>query len=435
MNTTVGKFFVQNFGCRATQADGAALESSLVERGLSQAGERACADLVVLNTCTVTVSADDDVRQTIRRVHRENPAARILVTGCYAQRAPQELAVLPGVQWVVGNSHKHAIPDLITLTPPAAPYHGNVHVGDIFAQQSFLSAPVEDASGDRTRPNLKIQDGCNNRCSFCIIPFVRGRSRGMAADDVVAQVRRLALRYREAVLTGINLGRWGREPGSTLRLAGLVRRLLGETAIDRLRLSSVEPMDVSDELLELMASSARIAQHVHAPLQSGSDRILRRMHRKYRPRHYADRILKARRLMPDAAIGADVMVGFPGETEADFEDSRQFIEQLPFTYLHVFTYSERPGTPAAEDPLTVPMVVRKERNRVLRELADTKNRQFRQCMVGKTLSAVTLHEPGAAITGNYLKVTLASLRDANLIAELQIGGLTDGGLREAEPRP
>jgi threonylcarbamoyladenosine tRNA methylthiotransferase MtaB len=375
------------------------------------------------------------VRQTIRRVHRENPAARILVTGCYAQRAPQELAVLPGVQWVVGNSHKHAIPDLITLTPPAAPYHGNVHVGDIFAQQSFLSAPVEDASGDRTRPNLKIQDGCNNRCSFCIIPFVRGRSRGMAADDVVAQVRRLALRYREAVLTGINLGRWGREPGSTLRLAGLVRRLLGETAIDRLRLSSVEPMDVSDELLELMASSARIAQHVHAPLQSGSDRILRRMHRKYRPRHYADRILKARRLMPDAAIGADVMVGFPGETEADFEDSRQFIEQLPFTYLHVFTYSERPGTPAAEDPLTVPMVVRKERNRVLRELADTKNRQFRQCMVGKTLSAVTLHEPGAAITGNYLKVTLASLRDANLIAELQIGGLTDGGLREAEPRP
>jgi threonylcarbamoyladenosine tRNA methylthiotransferase MtaB len=335
------------------------------------------------------------------------------VTGCYAQRAPQELAVLPGVQWVVGNSHKHAIPDLITLTPPAAPYHGNVHVGDIFAQQSFLSAPVEDASGDRTRPNLKIQDGCNNRCSFCIIPFVRGRSRGMAADDVVAQVRRLALRYREAVLTGINLGRWGREPGSTLRLAGLVRRLLGETAIDRLRLSSVEPMDVSDELLELMASSARIAQHVHAPLQSGSDRILRRMHRKYRPRHYADRILKARRLMPDAAIGADVMVGFPGETEADFEDSRQFIEQLPFTYLHVFTYSERPGTPAAEDPLTVPMVVRKERNRVLRELADTKNRQFRQCMVGKTLSAVTLHEPGAAITGNYLKVTLASLRDAS----------------------
>jgi threonylcarbamoyladenosine tRNA methylthiotransferase MtaB len=432
MGRTVGKFFVQNFGCRATQADGAALESSLAAGGLSPAGERSAADLVVLNTCTVTVSADEDVRQTIRRVHRENPAARILVTGCYAQRAPQELAAMPGVEWVVGNSHKHAIPELISLAPAGAPYHGNIHVGDIFAQQEFLSAPVEDAGGDRTRPNLKIQDGCNNRCSFCIIPFVRGRSRGMPADEAVAQVGRLAARYREVVLTGINLGRWGREPGSTLRLAGLVRRLLDETTIERLRLSSVEPMDFSDELLELMASSGRIAPHVHAPLQSGSDRILRRMHRKYRPRHYAGRIVKARSLMPDAAIGADVMVGFPGETDADFEESRQFIEQLPFTYLHVFTYSERPGTPAAEDPLTVPMAARKERNRVLRELGERKNREFRQRMVGRTLSAVTLHEPGAALTGNYLKVQLASLREANRMADLQIGGLTRDGLREAE---
>jgi threonylcarbamoyladenosine tRNA methylthiotransferase MtaB len=345
---------------------------------------------------------------------------------------------MPGVEWVVGNSHKHAIPELIALAPAGAPYHGNIHlgdihVGDIFAQEAFLSAPVEDASGDRTRPNLKIQDGCNNRCSFCIIPFVRGRSRGMPADEVVTQVGRLAARYREVVLTGINLGRWGREPGSTLRLAGLLRRVLDETAIERLRLSSVEPMDFSDELLELMAASDRIAPHVHAPLQSGSDRILRRMHRKYRPRHYADRILKARRLMLDAAIGADVMVGFPGEADADFEESRQFIDQLPFTYLHVFTYSERPGTPAAEDPLAVPMPVRKERNRVLRELGERKNREFRQSMVGRTLSAVTLHEPGAALTGNFLKVQLASLRSPNLMADLRIGGLTRDGLREAGP--
>jgi threonylcarbamoyladenosine tRNA methylthiotransferase MtaB len=432
MGMTVGKFFVQNFGCRATQADGAALETSLTARGLAQTGERAAADLVVLNTCTVTVAADDDVRQTIRRVHRENPLARILVTGCYAQRAPEELAAMPGVEWVVGNSHKHAIPELIALTPAGAPYHGGVHVGDIFAQQTFLSAPVEDAGGDRTRPNLKIQDGCNNRCSFCIIPFVRGRSRGMLADEVVAQVGRLALRYREVVLTGINLGRWGREPGSTLRLAGLLRRVLDETPIERLRLSSVEPMDLSDELLELMALNSRIAPHVHAPLQSGSDRILRLMHRKYRPRHYADRILKARALMPDAAIGADVMVGFPGETDADFEDSRQFIEQLPFTYLHVFTYSERPGTPAAESPLQVPMAVRKERNRVLRELGNRKNREFRERMVGRTLSAVTLHEPGAALTGNYLKVELASVREANLMVDLAIGGVTRDGVRETE---
>ena len=427
----VGKYFVQNFGCRATQADGAALESLLSAQGLEVADVRSGADLVVLNTCTVTAAADDDVRQTIRRVHRENPAARILVTGCYAQRAPHELASLPGVEWVVGNSHKNQIPDLVTIAGAGTPYHGNIHVGDIFAQRDFLSAPVEDASGDRTRPNLKIQDGCNNRCSFCIIPFVRGRSRSAPADTVVAQVRALAGRYREVVLSGINLGRWGREPGGSMRLAGLLRRLLAETPIERLRLSSVEPMDFSDELLALMAESPRIAPHVHAPLQTGSDRILRAMHRKYRPRHYAGRILKARRLMPDAAIGADVMVGYPGETDADFEESRSFIDSLPFTYLHVFTYSERPGTPAAARPDQVPIRVRKERNRILRELAAAKNMQFRGSMVGRTLSAVTLHETGIALSGNYLKVELAQSREPNQLVDLKIAGITGAGLRES----
>jgi threonylcarbamoyladenosine tRNA methylthiotransferase MtaB len=434
----VKRYFVQNFGCRATQADGAALESLLDAKGLDPAAERTAADLVILNTCTVTSSADDEVRQTIRRVHRENPEARILVTGCYAQRAPQELAGLPGVEWVVGNSHKTQIAELVTLRAAGdgtAPYHGNIHVGDIFAQHDFLSAPVEDAAGDRTRPNLKIQDGCNNRCSFCVIPFVRGRSRSAPAADVVEQVHGLARRYREVVLSGINLGRWGREPGSGMRLADLVRRLLGETEIERLRLSSVEPMDFSDDLLSLLAGEPRMARHVHAPLQSGSDRTLRRMHRKYRPRHYADRVNKARGLMPDAAIGADVMVGFPGETDAEFEESRQFIAAMPFTYLHVFTYSERPGTPAAADPATVPMPVRKERNRVLRELAAAKNLEFRQSMVGRTLSAVTLHEEGMALTGNYLKVELAAPREANQLVNLRVGGLNGTGLYEHEHKP
>jgi threonylcarbamoyladenosine tRNA methylthiotransferase MtaB len=423
----VGKFFVQNFGCRATQADGAALESMLAAKGLLASPDRADADLVVLNTCTVTSSADDDVRQTIRRVHRENPEARILVTGCYAQRAPEELATMAGVEWVVGNSHKTQIADLVT----AAPYHGNILVGDIFAQQEFLSSPVEDAAGDRTRPNLKIQDGCNNRCSFCIIPFVRGRSRSAPAQQVVEQVRSLGARYREVVLSGINLGRWGREPGSRMRLADLIRMLLAETDVERLRLSSVEPMDFSDDLLGLMASSNRIAKHVHAPLQSGCDRTLRRMHRKYRPKHYEDRVRKTRAWMPDAAIGADVMVGFPGETDADFEESRAFMEAMPFTYLHVFTYSERPGTPAAENAQAVPMPVRKERNRILREMAAAKNRAFRERMVGRTLSAVTLHEEDIALTDNYLKVEMATVWEPNRIVDLRIGGVTANGLREA----
>jgi threonylcarbamoyladenosine tRNA methylthiotransferase MtaB len=429
------KYFVQNFGCRATQADGAALESILDAKGLEAAEDRAAAELVVLNTCTVTSAADDDVRQTIRRVHRENPAARILVTGCYAQRAPQELAAMPGVEWVIGNSHKTQIGELIGIAEaPQTPYHGNIHVGDIFAQHDFLSAPVEDAAGDRTRPNLKIQDGCNNRCSFCIIPFVRGRSRSAPAGQVVDQVRGLASRYQEVVLSGINLGRWGREQAGTgatrMRLSGLIRLLLAETDVARLRLSSVEPMDFSDDLLDLMASSPRIARHVHAPLQSGSDRTLRRMHRKYRPRHYADRVTRARALMPDAAIGADVMVGFPGETDAEFEESRQFIASMPFTYLHVFTYSERPGTPAAEDTGAVPMPLRKERNRVLRELAALKNLEFRQSFVGRRVSAVTLHEPALALSENYLKVSLARFREPNRIVDVRIGAVTAAGVQE-----
>jgi len=429
MKAALGKYFVQNFGCRATQADGAALESLLSAKGLVAADERADAEVVVLNSCTVTSEADHDVRQTIRRVHRENPAARILVTGCYAQRAPEELAGMPGVEWVVGNSHKTQIADLVTIDAPPT-YHANIHIGDIFAQHDFLSAPVEDAAGDRTRPNLKIQDGCNNRCSFCIIPFVRGRSRSAPVAQVVEQVRGLAARYREVVLSGINLGRWGREPGSRMRLPDLVRVLLAETDVERLRLSSVEPMDFSDDLISLMAGSSRIAQHVHAPLQSGCDRTLRRMHRKYRPRHYADRVQKARAFMPDAAIGADVMVGFPGETDADFEESRRFIAEMPFTYLHVFTYSERPGTPAAQDSGAVPMPVRKDRNRALRELAAARNRGFRERMVGRPLSAVTLHEPRTALTSNYLKVTLAACREPNIICDVTIGGLSDHGLLE-----
>lgn len=392
------------------------------------------AELVILNTCTVTSSADEDVRQTVRRVHRENPKAEILITGCYAQRAPEELAAMPGVRWVVGNSHKTQIPELLQLPSKqpadALDYHGQIHVGNIFDQQQFLSAPVVDAGGERTRPNLKIQDGCNNRCSFCVIPFVRGRSRSAPADEVIAQVRDLAGRYREVVLSGINLGRWGRESAGGLRLVGLVRRLLDETPIERLRLSSVEPMDLSDDLLGLMAGSNRIAAHVHAPLQSGSDRVLRRMHRRYRPRHYEDRIRKARALMPEAAIGADVMVGFPGETDQEFEENRQFIESLPFTYLHVFTYSPRPDTPAAAMPGQVPIPVRKHRNRVLRELAAAKNRSFRASFLGRTLSVVTLDEERMSISSNYLKVELLRPGMPNRIRDVPIGALTAEGVRE-----
>ena len=420
------RYFVKTFGCRASQADGAALEAGLAASGLHAAGEIADAELVVLNTCTVTATADDELRQTVRRIHRARPEARIVITGCYAQRAPEEIAAIPGVTWVVGNSHKNSIPDLVA---DGTHYHGEIRIGDIFEQRDFLSAPVEDALGDRTRPNLKIQDGCNNRCSFCIIPYVRGRSRSAQPDSVIEQVRHLASKYREVVLSGINLGRWGRDLEGGTRLVDLVRRLLDETNIERLRLSSVEPMDWSDALLELVATSPRIAQHVHAPLQSGCDKVLRRMHRKYRPRHYADRILKARALMPDCAVGADVMTGFPGETEQEFEESREFIESLPFTYLHVFTYSARPGTPAAAAD-QVPLEIRKHRTRVLRDLAQRKNLEFRRATIGRTLSVVTIEDGRIALSDNYLKVALARPREANRIEDILIGGVTSDGLCE-----
>jgi threonylcarbamoyladenosine tRNA methylthiotransferase MtaB len=248
---------------------------------------------------------------------------------------------------------------------------------------------------------------------------------------VVEQVRAISRNHREIVLSGINLGRWGRQAGSDMRLPDLIRRLLDETPVELIRLSSVEPMDFSNDLLELMASNARIAKHVHAPLQSGSDTILRRMFRKYRPKHYAERVTLARKLMPDAAIGADVMVGFPGETETLFEESRAFIEAMPFTYLHVFTYSERPGTPAAKMPDAVPMPVRKERNRVLRELAAKKNAQFRESLLGREFTAVTLDPPGLALTDNYVKAALDLPYAPNRLIRIRPQRLTAEGVQAA----
>lgn len=425
---SVKTFFVQSFGCRASQADGAAIEASLEERGFAVAANAKSADLLILNTCTVTHSADVDARRVVRGLHRDHPEAQILVTGCYAQRAPHELAAMDGVTWVVGNSYKTAIPEIVAGASEA--YHGQILISDIAAQKQFSAAPVRDARADRTRPNLKVQDGCSNRCSFCIIPSVRGRSRSAPLQSVISQVRDLAESYAEIVLSGINLGRWGRDLAPGMRFPDLLRAILHETDVQRLRISSVEPMDWSEDLLELVAREPRIAKHVHLPLQSGSDAVLKRMFRKYRTRHYATRLEIARRLMPDAAIGADLMTGFPGETAAEFDETLRFIGERPFTYLHVFTYSERPGTLAATYGDPVPVQVRHERTSLLRNLSDGKNLEFRQRMTGKTLSAVTLQERGFALSTNFLKVETATVREPNRIVDLKISGLRQDGLRE-----
>ncbi len=469
----MARFYIENFGCRATQADGAALDRQFLDRGLDRADAIDDAEIVVLNTCTVTEGADKDVRASIRRLQRENPACRILVTGCYAQRAPEELAAMPGVTWVVGNSHKHQAVEIATSSLPKHTFSAGsdfvplarlsesqssmVVVGDIFAHTELLAAPVFDAANERTRPNLKVQDGCDNRCSFCVIPYVRGQSRSLPMERVIAEVQSLvAAGYREVVLSGINLGRWGRDlegssqlsavssqlpvvgPRSLVdgeaecqqpalnrerrttndqRLVSLIRAVLDHTSIEKLRISSVEPMDWSDELIALVACSSRIAKHAHIPMQSGSDAVLRRMHRKYRPWHYREKVTKIRSAMPTAAIGADVMVGFPGETEAEFNETRRMIEELSFTYLHVFTYSPRPGTPAAEQPGQVPVTVARQRNRVLREIASTKKSSFMQSLVGTQVEAITLQTGGddftEALTDNYLKMKIMGRHESN----------------------
>jgi threonylcarbamoyladenosine tRNA methylthiotransferase MtaB len=432
----VPDFFVQNFGCRATQADGAAIEQQLATKGLGRAASLAEADLVILNTCTVTASADQDARAAIRRVHRENPLAKILVTGCYAQRAPQEIAGLEGVTWVVGNSHKHQVAEIATSHGPqdfislenvslSAPAF--TVIGDIFAHTELIAAPVfpGDDFSARTRPNLKVQDGCNNRCSFCIIPSVRGQSRSMRLERVIEEANALETAgYREIVLSGINLGRWGRDFTPQQRFEDLIKVLLEQTSIEKLRISSVEPMDWSDELISLVAGSARIAKHAHVPLQSGSDFVLRKMHRKYRPWHYAEKIRKIHEAMPDAAIGADVMTGFPGETDELFAQSYGFIERLPFTYLHVFTYSSRPGTPSADMAVQIPVAVARERNRLLRELAERKNLEFRKRFVGRTLEVITLQSRDGswteALSDNYLKVRLSGTYPANSWMKVEV---------------
>ena len=417
-NQFVATYHVENFGCRATQADGAAIERQLLDRGFLRAGAANQAEVVVLNTCTVTASADQDARAAIRRIQRENPGAQILVTGCYAQRAPQELSALPGVSLVIGNSHKHELakyvaprdPGFVRLAEIGGTHESNVIIGDIFAHTELMAAPVFDGKAfEKTRPNLKVQDGCTNRCSFCIIPYVRGKSRSLKLEQVLREVDALVANgYREIVLSGINLGRWGRELTPRTSFAAMLRAILQRTAIERIRISSVEPMDWTNEVIELVASSPRICKHAHVPMQSGSNKILRKMHRKYRPWHYADRIERIRRAMPDAAIGADVMVGFPGESDDDFEQTRALIERLPFTYLHVFTYSSRPGTPSAAMPEQVPVQVARERNRMLRELASKKKRAFMESFIGREVEAITLtHYDGEfteALTDNYLKL-------------------------------
>jgi threonylcarbamoyladenosine tRNA methylthiotransferase MtaB len=461
-------FHVEHFGCRAARADGEAVSDRLRAAGLSE-HPSAAADIVIVNTCSVTAEADRAARAFIRRANRLNPDARILVTGCYAQRAPQELANLPGVSAVVGNSHKALAPEIaLRLAQSAdrvpAPISPDVRIDAllsggnsplILADDRFAHSFLEETPlvpGSQTRPNLKVQEGCGNRCSFCIIPQTRGSSRSLSPEAVLRQIRGfVAAGGNELVLSGINLGRWGRDLASTAdapqpTLPWLIRQILQQTALPRLRISSIEPMDWDADLIALMAEFAggRIARHAHLPLQSGSDSVLRRMHRRYRPWHYSEKVTALLRAAgPDLTLGADVMVGFPGETDREFQETLDFVRQLPFGYLHLFPFSARPGTRAwalhAQHP--VPTAVVDQRMAALRTLAAEKTRFHRARFIGRTLPALTLNTPPAlaaqgrtsALTENFLPVELAGTLPANQMLRLALTGLNSQDALQGAP--
>jgi threonylcarbamoyladenosine tRNA methylthiotransferase MtaB len=428
MNKT---FSIANFGCRASQSEGASIHEELLESKATESSSAYDANVVIVNSCTVTEEADRQVRQMIRRVASRNPQAQIIVTGCYAQRAPEELASLPQVRYVVGNSHKPMVGQIaLNLFAEDFSTYGRA---EILCSSIFLEKELRPAShlgsGGRTRAIVKVQDGCNANCSFCIIPSVRGRSRSIETEAALDEVRDLVSRgYKEVVFSGIHLGTYGRDLPAKTTLYELICRALEIPGLERLRLSSIEPLEVVPEIVALVSMHPRMAQHFHVPLQSGSARILRAMRRPYSPEYYSDLVNNIRDQVPDAAIGADVMVGFPGETDQEFTATYRLIEDSPLTYLHVFPFSSRPGTMAADLPNPIPDRVSRFRAKSLRNLIARKNEAFRRAMIGKEIEVLTL-EDGSAISSNFIRVSIPLDTTVNEWIRVLVSDLEENGLQ------
>jgi threonylcarbamoyladenosine tRNA methylthiotransferase MtaB len=391
------KYAVVTFGCRVNQADSLAVEAALASAG-AEAVPADQAEVVLVNTCSVTASADQGARQTIRRIQRQNPGARIVVTGCFASRAPADVAALPGVALVVANTDKPRL--AATLLPMLAP--------DAPADGPCGRTPAPGLMG-RTAWTLRAQTGCDEPCSYCIIPTTRGPSQSRTLADILDELRRVTgAGYKEVALTGVHLGAWGRDlaprPGG---LAGLLRALAGESGSFRVRVSSLEPMDCTPAVLDVIAGApGRFAAHLHLPLQHASARILAAMRRPYSAAQFAGLVDDVRRRMPDAAIGSDVIVGFPGETDDDVETLASYLESSPLTHLHVFPYSDRPGTAAEALPGKVHGAVVKARAQRLRAISRLLADRFRASQAGGVRPALTIEDGRVAVTDNYLRVAV-----------------------------
>ena len=439
----------RTFGCRLNQYDTESVRTLLEASGRyeSVSGE---ADVYVVNTCSVTARADASARKAVRRIHAENPEAKIVVTGCYAQRAPDELAGLPGVSLVLGAADRGRVVDELARTQAGgAP---RLAVAPIAEARKFLEVPITEMR-ERRRAFVKVQEGCNESCSFCIVPQTRGVSRSRAPEAVLAQVRRLVDGgYPEIVVTGVHAGGYGldlgglggfdpdrrtgadlpgRGVGSRRPLVDLIERILAVPGLERFRLSSIEPASVDDDLVSLMAAEERFARHFHIPMQSANDEVLSRMRRRYTAAGFRRLVEGIAERVPDCGIGTDVICGFPGETDAAFEDTFDALAELPVTYVHPFTYSPRPGSESAAWKDDVPSEVKKRRVGALKRLSRDKGRMFRERHLGRVAGVLPEGPDGSGWTDNYIRVQMAGsdpAPDGPGVVEVKLAGLTADGM-------
>ncbi len=427
----------RTFGCRLNQYDTETVRTLLEQQGGWRSVPAASDPQVfVVNTCSVTAQADASARKAIRRIHREHPDSRIVVTGCYAQRAPDELAELPGVSLVVGAADRaHVSAKLDEVVAKTGPIEVEIAVSPIGEARTFIDVPISEMM-EHSRAYVKVQEGCNQACSFCIVPQTRGQSRSRSRESVLAQAKQLiASGYVEIVLTGVHIGDYGLDLEVGQRqLANLISDIIDLPGLQRFRLSSIEPSSISDDLIELMANHDRFARHFHIPFQSGSDAVLTRMRRGYRADEFCDLVERIADKIPQCGIGCDVICGFPGESDEDFQHTFDCLEQLPITYLHPFSFSPRPGSEAENFSDQVPVEDKKRRITSLKRLMREKNQRFREQHVGRVIPVLIENgrrhgEPNmSGWSDNYLKVELGRGVGEPAIVDVRITGLTADGL-------
>ena len=411
------KFKITTLGCKVNQYESEAIGRELETSQWDSAGKNDPADLCIINTCTVTQKASMQSRQAVRQAVRANPKARIVVTGCYAQTAAEELSKIKGVNYVIGHSQKHTIASMFDAAEKTSEIAPVSICSDVLTDNQFHQYS-QAAYGTRTRPFMKIQDGCDAFCSYCIVPYARGPSRSMPLADVLAHIGQLGdSGYHEVVLTGVHLGNYGIDLTPKTSLYALLCRIDEDGLITRIRLSSIEPLELSNDIIKRVSTSPRFCRHFHIPLQSGDDVILKKMRRPYTRNYFHDLVLKINQSMPDAAVGVDILVGFPGETDAAFENTYNLIRALPVAYLHVFPFSERPGTPASNFSDKVPAKVIKKRCDRMRRLGAEKRKTFYQKFRGQIfdilIEETTDRSTGLlkGISSNYLPVLVDGPED------------------------